>query len=135
MKYWCKGYRWNRCCYVVLNNHSKSRDKTRITYDINQGTFTVTMADREPGDYGYYCCDVADKMTVYRIQMSLSFTPGKMQTLFASVLHFPLTILLLSIQPNVAPLYIFRRQYFYGGYFQVMLICLMNKLDHTLSRS
>uniref|UniRef100_A0A673WHE3 Ig-like domain-containing protein n=1 Tax=Salmo trutta TaxID=8032 RepID=A0A673WHE3_SALTR len=55
VKYLCKEDYLKRCSPDV---HTKSIDKASVYDDTNKQTFTVTMSDLEPEDYGRYWCAV-----------------------------------------------------------------------------
>ncbi|XP_071235769.1 polymeric immunoglobulin receptor-like isoform X3 [Salvelinus alpinus] len=78
VKYWCKGYDWNRCSSVVRTDHPKSTDRASISDYIAQRVFTVIMTDLEPEDSNTYRCVVEinggiDSMIQW---FYLSVTPG-----------------------------------------------------------
>uniref|UniRef100_A0A4W5LQJ0 Immunoglobulin domain-containing protein n=1 Tax=Hucho hucho TaxID=62062 RepID=A0A4W5LQJ0_9TELE len=58
VKYWCKGYVWVLCSYVVRTDHPKSSGKTSISDDLNKRIFTVTMTNLTSWDSENYRCVV-----------------------------------------------------------------------------
>ncbi|XP_036374249.1 polymeric immunoglobulin receptor-like [Megalops cyprinoides] len=58
VKYWCRGYSWYSCSFVVRTDSPKNNGKASITDDPAHQVFTVSMTNLQEGDSGYYWCAV-----------------------------------------------------------------------------
>ncbi|KAK6293817.1 hypothetical protein J4Q44_G00361430 [Coregonus suidteri] len=58
VKYWCKGFLWHGCSYVVRTDHPKISGKASISDDINKRIFTMTMTNLKSWDSENYRCIV-----------------------------------------------------------------------------
>ncbi|CAB1343863.1 unnamed protein product [Coregonus sp. 'balchen'] len=78
VKYWCKGFLWDGCSYVVRTDHPKISGKASISDDINKRIFTMTMTNLKSWDSENYRCIVEiNGGTDIRIQwFYLSVTPA-----------------------------------------------------------
>ncbi|XP_045069366.1 uncharacterized protein LOC121558414 [Coregonus clupeaformis] len=78
VKYWCKGFLWHGCSYVVRTDHPKSSSNALISDDINKRIFTMTMTNLKSWDSeNYRCVVVINGGPDIRIQwFYLSVTPA-----------------------------------------------------------